>query len=452
MDRRVNVTGRTNAYGFRTCCIAMLCWAGAGGAPAIAAQYDFGLGYALSYDSNLGKTSVDPRADVTQQLFGGFAFEERGPELYARLLAQAERRNFVHNTFADDTGFYLNSAALWTISPQQFTWSFEDVFQEVNVTLSSPDTPANRTKTNSLDTGPEFSFRVTPASTPIIGARYGRYDVQGSGGDSERYTGYARWLHQISASTTLSLNFAATRIYYDPPALDLSREDLFFRYEGASPLSRQMLDLGTTRVVQYGGQERSGRLARYTAQLSLTPESALRVFLTDHISDTYSDTVQVFSIPIVQEEAAAAPLVSASVSTAELYHSRRGNLAYAKRADPLGFDLQAYVRRVDYLSVPQDYDERGGRFRVSWLFTVEAQTYAFTQYTWRSFPQIPEEDTDRNTGVGVIYKPGRSLSLTVEVGRESRESTAPLSAYVNRRAMLVLGYSTGPLFSPRSRR
>ncbi len=465
---------RQNTYWFGTCCIAILCWAGSGGAPVLAGQYDAGLGYTLSHDSNIRLSSADPRAEWTEQVFGGLAYEESSSELYARLVAQVERRHFVRHTYEDDTGFFLDSAAVWTISPRQFIWSFEDVFREANLSLSAPDTPTNRTKTNSLSTGPEFTFRVNPTDTPVIGARYGRYYVQGGGtsgpglGDSERYTIYTRWLHQISAPTTLSLNFAATRIHFAPPALytdpagdthlfsSLSREDLFFRYERLLPFNRQTLDVGTTRIVQYGGQHLSGRLARYTAQLSLTSESSLRVSLADQFSDTYSDTVTAFSIstmPAIQGETVAAPLAVANTTAGDVYHSRRGELAYANRGERFGYSLQGYVRRVDYANIPQDYSEKGGRISTSWLFSVEAQAYAFTQYMKRSFSSFDEQDADRSRGVGVIYRLGRALTLTLEAGQTERQSTTvPQSTFVDRRAMLLLGYSTGPLYAARSRR
>ena len=443
----------------------MLCWVGAGAVPALAGDLDLGMGLALTHESNVTKTS-DPHADRYEQLFAGLAYQERSAELYARMVAQVERRNYSRDTFPDDNGYYFDGTAVWTISPRLFIWSFEDVFQEVNITLSSPDTPTNRTKTNSLSTGPEFTFTVNPTNTPVIGARYGRYDIKNGIGDNERNTIYGRWLHLLSPSTTLSLNAIGSRIYFAPPALytDLSRGDLFFRYQLVTPFNRQMVDAGTSRVKQYGGQGLDGRLFRYTGELALTSESALRVVLADQFSDTYSDTVVAFSIPTlpsIQGEATAAPLAIASVAAAgDVYRSRRGELAYSNRIESFGFTLQGYVRSVDFASVPQDYIEKGGRFSLSWLFSAEMQPYAFAQYMARTFSDtilqgnqlIHEEDIERRLGAGVSYRLSRSLTLAGEAGREQRQSNVEGASYVDRRAMLLLGYSTGPLYSARSRR
>ena len=451
---------RSNICWFRTCCIAILCWAGSGRAPVLAGQYDAGLGLSLTHNSNITLSSVSPRAEWTEQLFGGIAYEETSTELYARVVAQVEKRRFLRNTYQDDTGFFLDSTAVWTISPRQFTWSFEDIFREAPISLSAPDTPTNRAKTNSLSTGPEFTFRVDPANMPIIGARYGRYHVQDAQvlGENERYVIYGRWVHQISAPTALSLNLMAARIYFDPPAFytDVLREDLFFRYEVLLPFNRQTVDAGTTRIAQYGGQELSGRLFRYSAQVGLTSESALRAFLADQISDTYTDTIQGFTIstmPDMRGEAAAAPVAVASVAAGgNVYHSQRGELTYANLGESFGYTLRGHLRRVDYVSVPQDYDEKGGTFSVSWVFSRETQANAFTRYMRRSFQSSGELDADRSKGAGVTYRLGRAFTLTAEAGQAERQSNVPGATYVDRRAMLLLGYSTGPLYSARSRR
>jgi hypothetical protein len=171
-----------------------------------------------------------------------------------------------------------------------------------------------------------------------------------------------------------------------------------------------------------------------------------------------------FSIPTlpgIQGEATATPLAAASIAAGgDVYRSQRAELAYANRLDPFGFTLQGYLRRVDFATVPQDYDEKGGRLSLSWLISVEAQPYAFAQYMKRKFSNtilqagelIHEEDIERRLGAGVIFRLSRSFTLTAEGGQEQRHSNVTGASYVDRRAMLLLGYSTGPLYSARPRR
>jgi hypothetical protein len=192
---------------------------------------------------------------------------------------------------------------------------------------------------------------------------------------------------------------------------------------------------------------------------SPTPESAFGVTLADQISDTYSDmirsvtSVTIPGMPMLQADAAVLPYTAGTLTTDDLYHSRGGELTYVNRGVRFGYSLGGYVRRVDFQTLnTQDYQERGGRFSLSWFFSAEAQTYAFARYLKRNFPNVDEQDADREKGLGMTYRMGRSLTLTVEVGEIERQSNVPLTAFVDRRAMLLLGYSTGPVYTPRSRR
>lgn len=461
----------TNACWLGTCCVALLSWAGSGRVPVFAAEYDVGGGYALARDSDItrGTTSTKcpspPCPEWTEQLFGGLAYTENSTELTARLLAQVEKRHFVRDVYPDDSGFFLDGAAVWTISPRFFTWTVQDVYRELNTSPTDPATPATLQKTNSLSTGPEFTFRVNPTDTPTIGARYGQFRLHGtqtgteSTGDSDRYTLYALWLHQMSAATTLSPNLVATRIHFEPPALysDISREDYFFRANYVQPNVRQTADVGTTRLVEYGGQDYNGKLLRYTGQWVRTTESALRIFLADQISDTYTDAIQnqdyeISTIPSIRGEAAAMPITVTNFAIPDIYHSQLGELTYANRNEALGYTVEGHLRRVDYATLPNDYSEKGGRISLSWLFSEEAQAFAFTQYVKRTFSSLDEQDAYRDMAVGMIYKLGRTLSLRLEAGRQERQSNLPQSSFVDNRVMMVLGYSTGPLFSPQPRR
>ena len=419
----------------------------------------------LARESNITRGSITPScvnppcADWTEQLFGGFAYAERTVDLTARLLAQVERRNFVRNTYRDDTGYFLNGAAVWTITPQQLSWTVEDIATESLVNLTAPDTPANRTKTNSLSTGPEFAFRVNPANQPIIGARYGRYDIQGLG-DNQRYMGYTRWLHRLSEPEKLSLNYEVTRVDFTPPALfpNFLRQDQFLRYETLSPLNSLSLEGGTTHIQRYGGDQTNGRLARVAALHALTSETAVRLNLSDQISDTATDLIRgvaqatsTLTPATPFESAAAVPLAGSNVTTGDLYRSQRGELIYVARGRRIEYNLQGYTRRVNFVTLDQDYREGGGRLVLTWNQAGSVRIYGYADYLKRTFPSLQERDTERGNTLGVTYRLTSSLSISAEGKLIERESNVPLQSFTDRRVMLLLGYSTGPLYvaSPR---
>lgn len=446
--------GRVLTRRFGTWCVAVLCWSGVGGGTVLAGELAYGAGYSLSHDSNITRVSTDPVADWTQTLIGGVAYQEQTIDVNARFLAQVESRNFVHNSLRDDNGAYLEGVGAWTISPRQFVWTVEDAYRETLLNLSAVDTPANRAKTNSLNTGPDFTFQLNPTNIPVIGARYGRFDIEGPG-DNERYIAYTRWLYQVSAPTTLSLNYEVMRANFDStaPVPRVRRESRFARYDMRSPVDSTTIDLGTTRLIQYGGEEIDGRLARLTTARRLTSESTLRVFLADQISDTYSDMlVGLGGLTGSTAGGVLLPISGTTVATGDSYHSQRGDLTYASESGLSRYALQGYTGTVDYVHLNQDYKEKGGQLTWTWLYSGDTRLFANAGYVRRTFLSFEQTDVERNSGIGVSYMLTQKVTVVAEGSRLERETTAPTGNFVNRRAMLLLAYSTGPLYTVRSRR
>jgi hypothetical protein len=129
----------------------------------------------------------------------------------------------------------------------------------------------------------------------------------------------------------------------------------------------------------------------------------------------------------------------------------------------MSFTLRAYARSVNFQQLNLDNDERGGRFDWAWRFAGQTQIYAYTTYLKRTFRLddqkatpvnvVPhQQDVERNTSVGATWGLSRNVTLTFEGGRIERATTGPLGSSVDWHGMLLLGYSTGPLFTARSRR
>lgn len=418
----------------------------------MAGEFAYGAGYSLTYDSNITRVPNNAIAEWTQSLIGGFAYQERTIDVDARLLAQAERRDYLRNTYSDEKVYYVDGAAVWTISPRQFTWTVEDVAHQVRTDITTPDTPSNRTNANSLSTGPEFIFRLDPADTAVIGSRYGRFDIDGPG-DNERYSGYARWLHSVSAQTTLSANYAATRVnYQDPSAFNnFLLEAWFLRYETRPSPNGMTIDFGTSRVTREGAEALNGRLARLTLLRQLTSESSLQVSFAEEYSDTGSDLLGTVTIP-TQPTGGVPSTPATIVAQGDAYYSKRGDLAYVNQGGHFGIDLRGYARSIDYQTLNQDFDEHGGRFECSYLFSGETRLRAYTEYVRRTFLDFYQRDTLRNSAVGVTYRLTRNVNITAEAGLFEESSTLPSNNFVDRRVMLLLAYSSGPLYTVQSRR
>jgi Putative beta-barrel porin 2 len=426
----------------------MLGWACA--APIHAAQVESGVGLSILHNSNIRRVETEPQSEWTEALIVGLSFRENTADLTANVLAQLERRHFVRNTFSDDSTGFVDGAAIWTILPRRLAWNIEDTFRQVLLDITAQDTPTNRAKSNSLNTGPDFTFPLSSTNSAVIGGRYGRFDIENSINDNKRYKAYARGLHALSPQTKISLNFEATRVFFEPgaqPYPEVLKRDWFGRFENRSATNSAVVDLGTSKVTQYGGQDLDrGRIARLALSEALSSQSTVSLGLSNEFSDTFSDLVAGVG-------ASSAPREGGVVTAAgDLYHSRRNDLGYLNKGGQFEYALQVNRRQVDFATLDQDYHERGGTFLLAWLYSGAVQFAASALYNRRTFDSnLAREDKDRNFGAHLTYRLNRNVTITMEAGRAERNSTVPLASFVDRRVMLLMGYSSG-FYEVQSRR
>ena len=432
--------------------LVALCCCGFGVAPVLAGELAYGAGYSLTYDSNISRVPNDPIAEWTQTLIGGFAYQERTADLNTRMSAQVERRDYLHHTYIDDKAYFVNGVAIWAISPQQFTWSVEDLASQVRLDITTPETPNNRSNANSLSTGPDFLFRLDPTNTAAIGARYRRFDIAGPG-DNKGYSTYARLLHQASALTNLSLNYQAIRVDFQDPSsfTNFLREEWFLAYVTRLPLGSMGIDAGTSRLTPDGGKELKGRLARFTLSRQLTSESSLQGSLARQYSDTGSDLLG--GVTSVTQATGASP--STIVLTEDAYYSKRGDLAFVNRGGRFGYAVRGHVRNDEHQQqLNLNFDERGARIECTWLYSGGPRIGLYTEYLGRTFSNLDQRDTAHTSGVGLTYRLTSNLNIIVDGARFEQSSTAASfkNNFVDRRVTLILAYSSGQLYTVQSRR
>jgi hypothetical protein len=257
----------------------------------------------------------------------------------------------------------------------------------------------------------------------------------------------------LTAQTKLSLNYEAVRAHFEPDAQKfpkILREDWFGRYENRSTINSTTVDLGTSKVTQYGGPSLGGsRLARLGLSEAFSSQSTLRLALSDQISDTYTDLIEGVTKSTATKEGVAATGVN--LATGEVYRSRRGDLAYVNDDGRFGYTLQVYGRSVDFVTLDLDYHEKGGSLIWTWIYSAAMRFQASANYAKRTFESIKREDIDQNFVAGATYRLNSNISVALEGGRTERQSTVP-GTFVDNRVMLLLGYSSGPLYEVRPRR
>lgn len=426
-------------------------WASSG----LAAQLDYGGGLYASHETNINRTEIGGRPEITEAVFGGFALSENTGDVNGHVLAQVERRHFVNGTFSDDTTAYVDGAGLWTILPRRLTWLLEDTFREVQLDLTAPDTPSNRAKSNSLNTGPNYTVPLSSTNSVLLSGRYGRFDIQNSVNDNRRYGLLVSGIHSLSTQSRISANYEAIRTFFEPVATafpEILREDEYFRYESLYAGSGASVDVGSSRVIRYGGDPLVGNLVRVTLIKALGPFSAVRLLYADEISDTYSDVIRGINNSSSPADSGVVVLQGTTFGTADIYHSKRGELGYGNQGARFQYTLLGYGRTVDFQTLDEDYDERGGRMTLNWILSGTTRVGVYGDYLRRDYLSFARQDIDRNYYLNGEFRVNRNISVTLFGNIAQRDSSVAGQSYVDRKIMLLLGYSSGSLFGPQSRR
>lgn len=428
---------------------------------ARAGDFAYGLGYTASHSDNITRVPANERSEVTNSYLGGFAYMERTADLIAQVLAQGEFRDYRDDVFGDETVFNVRSSALWIISPQRFTWTVEDSFEEEQIDAAAADTPANRTNINSFSTGPDFYVRFSPVNTLALGARAGNVSTGSANADNNRFSGSARWLYQATGISTYSLNFQAMDVNYDDSVVnsDFTRHDIFLRADYRPSRSRYLFDLGTTQVNPERGRDLDGTLSRLSWIRQLTQESTFGLSASGEFSDTGTDVLAAASgatsvstspagIPTVAEDATIASDLASDAVTSDVYYAKRGEVFYNRRGSSFGVDFTAYGRELDFETTAQDRKETGGRFELAFFYSGATTVTLFTEQLKTDFQSFVREDTERDSGLRFNYRLSRTISLGLEGRRTDRSSTDPAEEYEENRVFLSVLYASSPLFRP----
>lgn len=424
--------------------------------PAQAGDFAYGLGYAATHSDNITRVPSNERSETVHSYLAGFAYLERTSDVVARILAQAEYRDYQNDIFGDEAVYNLNSSLLWIISPQRFTWTVEDTYVETQISTTTANTPANRTNVNVFNTGPDFYLRFNPVHTLALGARAGNVSTGRANVDNDRFSGSARWLYQATSASTYSINFQLMDVNYDDSTLnnDYARHDIFARAEYRPSRSQYAIDLGASNISRDRGQDLDGTLARFSWLRQLTTESSFGMSASGEFSDTGTD---ILAASTAAASSTGMP-VSASASqtsdvvTSDVYYAKRGNIFYNRRGTTFAVDFSANTQELDFETTAQDRKENGGRLVLDFFYSGATTVTLFTEQARTKYQDFVRQDTDRNSGLRLGYRVSRTVALAMEGRRTDRASTDPTVEYKENRVFLSIQYSSSPLFTPISTR
>lgn len=420
--------------------------------PLQAGQFAYGLGYMATHSDNITREASNERSEVVHSYLAGFSYLENTADLVARVFAQATYYDYQDDVFTDEDVYNLNSSLVWTISPQRFTWTVEDAYEETQIVATAADTPANRTNINVFSTGPDLYVRLNPVNTLAFGARVGNVSTSEANIDNDRLSASARWLYEANSYSAYSLNFETLDVNYDNTIsnIDYTRHDAFARVDYHPSRSQYLIDLGATKISPERGKELEGSLTRLSWIRQLTQESSFGLSASGEYADTGADILAASTAAglTIGAPGSTTTTLSSDVVTGDVYYAKRANMFYTRRGSQFRVNFSANTQDIDFEITPQDRKENTGFLEVGYFYSETTSVILFTEQTKIEYQNFFRRDTDRDSGIRLGYRVSRSIGLELEGRRTDRTSTDPNAEFEENRVFLSILYSSGQLFAP----
>ncbi|MHB1142297.1 MAG: hypothetical protein ACYC1T_11150 [Sulfuricaulis sp.] len=420
--------------------------------PLQAGQFAYGLGYMATHSDNITREASNERSEVVHSYLAGFSYLENTADLVARVFAQATYYDYQDDVFTDEDVYNLNSSLVWTISPQRFTWTVEDAYEETQIVATAADTPANRTNINVFSTGPDLYVRLNPVNTLAFGARVGNVSTSEANIDNDRLSASARWLYEANSYSAYSLNFETLDVNYDDTIsnIDYTRHDAFARVDYHPSRSQYLIDLGATKISPERGKELEGSLTRLSWIRQLTQESSFGLSASGEYADTGADILAASTAAglTIGAPGSTTTTLSSDVVTGDVYYAKRANMFYTRRGSQFRVNFSANTQDIDFEITAQDRKENAGFLEIGYFYSETTSVILFTEQAKIEYQNFFRRDTDRDSGIRLGYRVSRSIGLELEGRRTDRSSTDPNAEFEENRVFLSILYSSGQLFSP----
>lgn len=411
-------------------------------APAAAPGYEVQLGIIES--DNIERLPTGGTNETVGVAEVGFNWHQKREWLDADIDADISHLDFFQHTYNDEfIGNFLGQVRV-NLAPDLLSWVFTDNFGQAPLQPLAPITPANQENINYFTTGPALTLPLGKTTYLDLTGGYGKVNFQTSPLDSTRLNGALGLLHDLSPTSSISLNVREESIRFqnDQENPDYDRQEAFGRFDTKGSRTELGLDLGYSRLNQTGAHFNTP-LARLDISRRVSPDSTIGLAL----GHDYSDGADSFRI--VQGVGGATlntqPIVEAAAPFVSNYATLAWNFKYARTE----LDLSASYFRDRY-----DTDSTLNNERTVVAALVSRQVapvlqLAFSEYLVRwQFDTGNQSATESDTGLQMTWRAGRHLSVFLGYFLAKGNSDIDIFKYTENRIWLSIGYGKAAEAAP----
>ena len=418
-----------------TICAAVAVALAGGAMPARAWDIDWSLGLGYEHSDNIVRTAFDPVSGNTITPFFEIAATEEGDTLRANIVGSFGYDYYTTDEL--DSNFIANAGVnlLWSIQPERWLWSLDNYTTQEPIDVFATQSPDNVQNTNVFSTGPTLLYRFSEAMTGRARVRYiNTYAEEADDFNSDRFAFDARLLRDISEVSALSVNGTAETVSLDDPtptAPDFDRYSIFGGYDWRSTRTTLHLDVGWNWVDFDDLDTRDGPLARFGAEVAVTPISTFDASIEHQLSDTASDLAS--AIPnadaLLLPQAVGEGGGTATVGS-DVYEEDTLTLGYTRLGERFTLRASGYYAEEDYENNQLLNQQNHGvlatlDYRISPLMSVGV----FANMDWEDFTEADLDSREDEYGLRFSYSILRNLDLNLEASQADRSSNEPTNEF-----------------------
>ncbi len=400
-------------------------------AAADAADVAYAMSYTGDYTNNFRLETENDDDEFTNNYRLGFTVDQEGASVEASIDAWANYQQYTKDERGNETQGYLDLTSVWHARPGTFDWHLRNRFRQVPVDDAEIDVPDNRQNSNTLSTGPDFIFRVTPADTIRLESRYVNYYFEDTERDSQGHSTSLRWIRALSARSSSSINatYSGTDFDNDMLSPDFERIDAYWAGEFTRNDNTLSINLGVTSLDREGDAE---DVDGFMGSLAATRALSSRSTLSFDVSSEYSDTGR-----------ANAGDVPAFFDGDIFYRTDASLILRRDNPEGFGFGLRAHGADIDFEDLGRDREIYGGSVDVTRRISNRLNVNARVNYTETDFSDATRTDKDWDANIVFNFQWTRATVVFLGGNWRERDSDDPFDTYDEAGAIVGFRYAGG---------
>ena len=187
-------------------------------------NFDYTFRPAPGHSDDINESAIDPISESILIPRMNFIVDEKGADVQATAVGDIEYRDYLGGDFDNELRGQLSSVVNWIISPQRFSFDFEDYAAVAPVNILATNAPDNLQQTNVFTLGPTFNVRLDPTFNLQADLRFtNSLASQTDDFDSNRGLAALRAIKLLDPTTQISANVTYEDVHFTDPVFDATR-------------------------------------------------------------------------------------------------------------------------------------------------------------------------------------------------------------------------------------